>query len=60
LAGEGRWPGPVAPRTIGKTYIALATLIPAVTTGAAPDGIDPRTLREALRHFVLAPASFYY
>src|SRR6266700_7478625 len=51
-----KWPS-AAPKTRDSLTDALATLIPAVTSEPAPDGIDPGTLREALRHFALAPAS---
>jgi integrase len=51
-----KWPS-AAPKTRDALTDALATLIPVVTSEPAPDEIDPRTLREVLRHFALAPAS---
>jgi integrase len=51
-----KWPS-AAPKTRDAMTDALATVIPAVTSESAPDGIDPAILREALRHFALAPAS---
>jgi integrase len=51
-----KWPS-AAPKTRDALTDALATLIPSITSEPAPDGIDPGTLREALRHFALAPAS---
>jgi integrase len=51
-----KWPS-AAPKTRDALTDALATLIPAVTSEPAPDGIDISTLRQALRHFALAPAS---
>ena len=51
-----KWPS-AAPKTRDALTDALATLIPAVTSELAPDGINPGILREALRHFALAPAS---
>ncbi len=51
-----KWPS-AAPKTRDALTDALATLIPALTSEPAPDGIDPGTVREALRHFALAPAS---
>ncbi len=51
-----KWPS-AAPKTRDSLTDALATLIPAVTSEPVPDGLDPGTLREALRHFALAPGS---
>lgn len=51
-----KWPS-AAPKTRDALTDALATIIPAATIEPAPDGIDPGTVREALRHFALAPAS---
>ena len=51
-----KWPS-AAPKTRDSLTDALATLIPAVTTEPAPDAICPSTLREALRHYALAPPS---
>jgi integrase len=51
-----KWPS-AAPKTRDALTDALATLIPSVTSEPAPDEIEPSTLREALRHFALAPAS---
>ena len=51
-----KWPS-AAPKTRDALTDALATIIPAATIEPAPDGIDPGTIREALRHFALAPAS---
>ena len=51
-----KWPS-AAPKTRDSLTDALATLIPALTSEPAPDGIDTATLRTALRHFALAPAS---
>ena len=48
-----KWPS-AAPKTRDAMTDALATLIPALTSEPAPDGIDPGTLREALRHYALA------
>ena len=51
-----KWPS-AAPKTRDAMTDALATLIPALTSEPPPDGIDPGTLREALRHYALAPPS---
>jgi len=51
-----KWPS-AAPKTRDSLTDALTTLIPAVVSEPIPDGLDPGTLREALRHFALAPAS---
>jgi integrase len=51
-----KWPS-AAPKTRDAMTDALATLIPAITSEPAPDGICPSTLREALRHYALAPSS---
>jgi integrase len=51
-----KWPS-AAPKTRDALTDALATIIPAVTSEPPPDGIDPSTIREALRHFALARAS---
>jgi hypothetical protein len=51
-----KWPS-AASKSRDAMTDALATIIPAATGEPAPDGIDPGTLREALRHFALAPAS---
>ena len=51
-----KWPS-AAPKTRDSLTDALATIIPAATIEPAPDDIDPGTIREALRHFALAPAS---
>jgi integrase len=51
-----KWPS-AAPKTRDSLTDALATLIPAITTEPAPDAICPSTLREALRHYALAPSS---
>jgi integrase len=51
-----KWPS-AAPKTRDALTDALATLIPALTSEPAPDGIELSTLREALRHYALAPAS---
>jgi integrase len=51
-----KWPS-AAPKTRDAMTDALATLIPALTSEPPPDGIAPGTLREALRHYALAPPS---
>ncbi|MGO9082558.1 MAG: tyrosine-type recombinase/integrase [Streptosporangiaceae bacterium] len=51
-----KWPA-AAPKTRDALTDALATIIPAVTSEPAPEGITLGVLREALRHFALAPAS---
>jgi integrase len=51
-----KWPA-AAPKTRDSLTDGLATLIPALTSEPAPDRIDASTIREALRHFALAPAS---
>jgi integrase len=51
-----KWPS-AAPKTRDAMTDALATLIPAITSEPAPDGICPSTLHEALRHYALAPPS---
>lgn len=51
-----KWPS-AAPKTRDALTDALATVIPALASEPAPEGIDRATLREALRHFALAPAS---
>jgi integrase len=51
-----KWPA-AAPKTRDALTDALATIIPAVVSEPIPDGMGPGTLREALRHFALAPAS---
>lgn len=51
-----KWPA-AAPKTRDSLTDALATIISAVTNERAPDGIDSNIVREALRHFALAPAS---
>jgi integrase len=51
-----KWPA-AAPKTRDSITDALATLIPAIISEPAPDGICPSTLREALRHYALAPPS---
>src|ERR1051326_6291524 len=43
-----KWPS-AAPKTRDALTDALATLIPALTSEPAPVGIDPGTIREALR-----------
>jgi integrase len=53
---DTKWPH-AAPKTRDSLTDALATIIPVVTSEPPPDGIEPGTLREALRHFALAPAS---
>ena len=51
-----KWPS-AAPKTRDSLTDALATLVPALTSEPLPGGMDPGTLREALRHYALAPAS---
>ena len=51
-----KWPG-AAPKTRDALIDALATIIPVVVGEEALDGMDRGTLRGALRHFALAPAS---
>ena len=51
-----KWPG-AAPKTRDALTDALATIIPAVTSEPAPQGIDQCVLRTALRHFALPPAA---
>jgi hypothetical protein len=51
-----KWPS-AAPKTRDALIDALATIIPVVVGEQAPDGMDRGTLRGALRHFALAPAS---
>jgi integrase len=51
-----KWPS-AAPKTRDALTDALATLIPALTSEPAPDGMDSAVLREGLRHYALAPAS---
>jgi integrase len=51
-----KWPS-AAPKTRDSLTDALATFIPAVTSEPVPAGIDPATIREALRHYALAPGS---
>lgn len=51
-----KWPS-AAPKTRDSLTDALATAIPAVVSEAPPDGLEPETLRHALRHFALAPSS---
>jgi integrase len=51
-----KWPS-AAPKTRDALTDALATIIPAVTSELPPDGTNHSTIREALRHFALAPAS---
>ncbi|HUK72460.1 MAG TPA: hypothetical protein VLW50_27455 [Streptosporangiaceae bacterium] len=51
-----KWPS-AAPKTRDSLTDALATVIPAVVGEAAPDGLEPGTLRGALRHYALEPAS---
>ena len=46
-----KWPS-AAPKTRDSLTDALATLIPACHR-AAPDGMDPAIIRDALRHFAL-------
>jgi integrase len=51
-----KWPA-AAPKTRDALTDALATIIPALTSEPIPDECDPATLRQALRHYALAPAS---
>jgi integrase len=51
-----KWPS-AAPKTRDSLIDALATIIPALTFEAPPDGLESATIRAALRHFALAPAS---
>lgn len=51
-----KWPS-AAPKTRDALTDALATILPAVTTEALPDWLEPAVLRRALRQFALAPAS---
>ena len=51
-----KWPS-AAPKTRDALIDALATIIPVVVGEEAPDGMDRGTLRGALRHFALSPAS---
>jgi integrase len=51
-----KWPS-AAPKTRDALTDALATIIPAVASEPLPDGTNHSTLREALRHFSLAPVS---
>ena len=51
-----KWP-PAAPKSRDSMTDALATAIPAAVSEALPDGLEPETLRQALRHFALAPSS---
>lgn len=49
-----KWPS-AAPKTRDSLTDALATLIPAVVAEPVPEGMGQRIVREALRHFALAP-----
>lgn len=51
-----KWPS-AAPKTRDSLTDALATIIPAVVNEPIPDGLEPSTIRHALRHFALAPDS---
>jgi hypothetical protein len=51
-----KWPS-AAPKTRDALIDALAAIIPVVVGAQAPDGMDRGTLRGALRHFALTPAS---
>ena len=51
-----KWPS-AAPKTRDSLTDALATLVPAAHQRASPRRHGPGTLREALRHYALAPAS---
>ena len=51
-----KWPS-AAPKTRDALIDALATIIPVVVGEEAPEGMDRGTLRSALRHFALTPAS---
>ena len=51
-----KWPA-AAPKTRDGLIDSLATIIPVVVGEEAPEGMDRGTLRGALRHFALAPAS---
>jgi integrase len=51
-----KWPS-AAPKTRDSLTDALATIIPAVVGEDRPEGMEPGTLRYALRHFALAPGS---
>jgi integrase len=51
-----KWPS-AAPKTRDSLTDALATAIPAVVAESLPDDLEPGTLREARRHFALAPLS---
>jgi integrase len=51
-----KWPH-AAPKTRDGITDALATFIPAMVAEDLPDWLEPLTLRRALRHYALAPAS---
>ena len=51
-----KWPS-AAPKTRDGITDALAAVIPAVVSEQLPDGLEPGTLRSALRHFALSLGS---
>jgi integrase len=51
-----KWPA-AAPKTRDALIDALASIVPAVVSEERPSGLGMETLRQALRHFALAPNS---
>jgi integrase len=51
-----KWPS-AAPKTRDALIDALASIVPAVVSEERPSGLEASALRQALRHFALAPNS---